>query len=321
VNKNQLVDDVRNLLLEVYTIGYPEQGESQVILIKEKSSGIVYFSCVIDCFSNQVNKTIDILKDSEVKALNYFIWTHTDEDHSIGIDDIIDGFCLQDTVFIIPEGIYGNERELVNYNSRIKSTFEKIHLHNNGIRYNVNTATVIKGQHSRIFYKKYIDKVMNEIVFEIIAIAPVSALYRRRYKSGEIKKKNDLSIATLFKINDLSLLFSGDMEDQTIRLIPDSYFDHLSYIKTPHHTSSSSTELITKIDSNFQSEKIPTAVSTVYKRHNLPDMSVVEEYKKYVNLFYSTGIGNELFGYVKTVFDVVNKEILSERCFGNAYAC
>lgn len=314
------VDDLQSLRLEVYTVGYTEKGESQIILLKDILKDNILFSCVIDCFTvSGINKTLDILKQSGITKLDFFIWTHTDEDHSIGIDQIINAFGLKETYYILPEGINGNEKDFVEYNAQIQSTFDIINSFNTGQNYRVNSATVIKGNHQQIHKRIYTDSKTNtELLFEINAIAPISAIIRRRWDEGELKKKNDVSIAALFKIGDINLLFSGDIENQTIRQIPDHYFSDITYLKTPHHTSNSSTELINKIITNYDGIKIPSTVSTSFKTHNLPVPSLVQEYLKYSDVFNFTGDGINGFGYIKTVFDIIKNELISEELHGDA---
>lgn len=313
------VDDINKITLEVFTIGYTEKGESQVVLLYDNVNANCILSFVIDCYSvNESNITMDILNQYNINYLDYFIWTHTDEDHSIGINNIIDTFCNKKTQFYLPEGVTGNENDFINYNQEVKECFDKINAFNQGDNYNVHSLTSVVGGHTNVLKMFFVDSFSSkEFVLEILGIAPISALIRRRWNDGEVKKKNDLSIATIFKVGEIGLLFSGDIENQTINQIPDFYFEGLNYIKTPHHTSKSSYKLLEKIKKTVNNEKISSAVSTTYKTHNLPDIDLVQQYKKYVNTFSSTGDGNIGYGYVKTVFEIINKEF-TEELFGDA---
>jgi len=315
----EFVDDINEITLEVHTIGYTEKGESQVIVLFDKKNNRSILSFIIDCYStNNSNITIDILNQYGIINLDYFIWTHTDEDHSMGIIPILDDFCDKNTQFYLPEGVSGNENDFINYNEEVKECFNKINEYNTGNNYNVHTLTSVVGGHSQVLKKFFVDsQTSKEFVFEILAIAPISALIRRRWEAGEVKKKNDLSIATIFKVGELGLLFSGDIENQTINQIPSFYFEGLSYIKTPHHTSKSSTKLIDKIEEVFNESKISSAVSTTYKTHNLPNIELIDHYKKIVDSFSSTGNGVSGYGYIKTVFEIIRKEY-TEELFGDA---
>ncbi|MCW3788160.1 hypothetical protein [Plebeiibacterium sediminum] len=104
---------------------------------------------------------------------------------------------------------------------------------------------------------------LEELKFEVLTIALISAIVRRKWEQGAVKKKNHISIATIFKVAELGLLFSGNIENQTIIKISNYYFENLFFIKTPHHTSESSSRLIEKIEKGFDGVKIST-VNTTY---------------------------------------------------------
>ncbi|MCX8534338.1 MBL fold metallo-hydrolase [Chryseobacterium luquanense] len=315
----EIVEDIDELTLEVFTVGYSEKGESQIIILLDKKNDNVRLTFVIDCYSTQtLHKTKDILDVYQIKHIDHFIWTHTDEDHSVGIEILIDHYCDKKTNFYFPEAINGNVEDLVKYNAEVSVCFDKINAFNTGQNYNVHTITLVAGQHNTIFKKQYIDeKTSKNFSFEVLAIAPMSAIIRRRIDTGKIVKKNDFSIASLFKVGELNLLFGGDIENPTISLMPEYLFENLTYIKTPHHTSNTSTKLLHKIESVYNGHKIPTAVSTTYRANSLPDKNLVRDYKKYVNSFISTGDGTAGYGYVKTVYDITKREY-SEELFGDA---
>lgn len=318
---NKAFADISNLELHIYVVGYPDRGESQVVIIKDSKSNKIHFSAVIDCYEHEtINMSYEILENNGIDKLDLFIWTHTDEDHSYGIKSIISKFCDANTNFILPEGVNGRIGDFINYNPTIQSTFDIINRRNLSRKYNVNSTSVTTGNHSNLFSKIYIDKKTGaEIEFEIISISPLSALIRRKIGIGSVKKKNDLSIATIFRIGETRLLFSSDIEDQSILQIPDYYFENLSIVKTPHHTSKSSLELLNKI--NFSSSlktSIQATISTIYQRFNLPDPSAINEYKKISNNFYSTGVGKDKYGYVHLNVDVLRDSIKDIQLHGNA---
>jgi hypothetical protein len=319
MQKNRHFVDIDNLILEVFVIGYPDKGESQIILIKDTSTSRCIFSCVIDCYRyKNINTTIDILKANNIELLDIFIWTHTDEDHSLGISDLVATFCSNKTKFILPEFVYGNKNDLINYNAEIQGSFDLINSHNTWKNLCVSSIAVVPLGNSTIFELYYIDIQTNfELKFVILAVAPCSPMLRLRWGAGRIGKKNDFSIATIFKIGEINLFFGGDIEDNTIQHIADYHFENLSYIKTPHHTSTTSTYLVDKLVNNSV-DAIPSAVSTIYKIHNLPHVDVVEKYKKVVSNFYSTGIGENNDGFVKTTFHILSNKILDEVLSGNA---
>lgn len=305
-----------NLLLDIFVVGYPDKGESQVVILRDDK--FVYFSCVIDCYRhNSINKTIETLNSNGIKHLDMFIWTHTDEDHSLDIENLTRTFCNAKTSFILPELTYGNKNDFIEYSQEIKKSFDLINAFNTGQNYNVATATAVPNSHSSIWRNEFIDKeTTSKLLFEIIAVAPCSALLRRRLDAGDIKKKNDLSIATIFKIGDLNLFLSGDIEDQSINQIADYHFENIKYIKTPHHSSTTSTKLIDKLLNNSNTKALKS-VSTIFKQHNLPNPDVIEKYKKIANSFISTGLGSEDSGVDFTRFNVISNKIITEEYSGN----
>lgn len=313
------VDSISDTTIEVFTIGYTEKGESQVILLIDKTSKKPYLSFVIDCYtSKETNKTLDILIEYGVDVLDYFIWTHTDEDHSMGIDKIIKEVCTKDTKFYLPELVHGNEKDFIDYNKDVRGYFDLINSFNKGGNYSVSSISAGVGGHQTILTKSIIDKNTGiSFTLEVLGIAPISPIIRRRWEKGEAKKKNDLSIATLFKVGEISLLFSGDIENQTINQISEFYFEALSYIKTPHHTSRSSTQIIDKVEKVNDDHKVTSSVSTTYKSNNLPDLDLIEDYKRISDRFSCTGCGEKGFGYVQTTFFIVNKKF-DEELFGDA---
>ncbi|WP_222166266.1 hypothetical protein [Edaphocola aurantiacus] len=309
---------LNDLFVDVYIIGYPTKGESQIFILRNQE-GHIYFSCVIDCYShNNFNRTTEILSELGIGDLDIFIWTHTDDDHSIGICDLINNHCNENTYFYLPEFINGNVDDLVNYNVEVMNSMQLINSFNVGTSYSVNTITIPDGGSCNILNYSLIDNNSEDISqFQILAIAPNSALLRRRNNNGRIGKKNDFSIATLFRIGMYNLFFGGDIENQTINRINESYFRNLSFIKTPHHTSNSSSSLLTKINAN-ELQTIPFGATTVYAQHNLPNFDLISDYKNNIGNFYSTGIGDHNSGTVHIEIDI-SKGFIDTKLIGNAH--
>jgi beta-lactamase superfamily II metal-dependent hydrolase len=111
----------KNLYIELYLIGYKNIGESIVFLIYCDSR--VVYSGVIDSYEQEMNKAVEILERNNVNSLDFICWTHPDEDHSIGIDTLIEKYASENTTIYIPECINGSE---YSYNERVKSTFDII---------------------------------------------------------------------------------------------------------------------------------------------------------------------------------------------------
>lgn len=303
----QFVKDCDNLLLNLYIIGYPDKGESQVILIIDRTDNVVLFSGVVDCYSyKNINKTTEILKSHNVTRLDFFCWTHTDDDHSVGTSDIVNNFCDKTTSFYLPEGIYGDAKDYTSYSTHIQTSIDEINALNKNRAYNVSTISVPSQSSLHIdkLTRHFKDGLLKEIEFKLLALAPNGAIIRRRITHG-LNVKNDTSIALLLRFGDFSIFLSGDIENITIQHILPYHFEGLTYLKTPHHTSKSSDKLLEKFDEVFNGHKILAACSTVYGAYNLPDLDLVDDYQKYAETFISTGdsTGGHLFGVIKIEYD------------------
>ena len=313
---NKIFLDSDNLRLIVYVIGYPQMGESQVILLKDIISGNIYYSAVVDCYKLQdINKTIDILNENNIRSLNLLCWTHPDDDHSYGIDEIFKNFCNYKTKILLPEGIYGDPNDFVDYKPKYLDFFEDLKKNNSKAAYNVHSATVIEGEVQGV-ETIYFQRGINEIKFRISTIAPISAIVRRRIQAG-LSTKNDISISLLFSLGELSLFLTGDIENQTINLIAREFLPEITFLKTPHHTSKSSDALLSVFERQYDFEyKIPFTCTTAFRKHKLPDDELIEGYRMFSNTFYTThdDLSVEKFGYINfefNPFDNTAKEKLS----------
>ena len=320
-NRNRFFDE--RLILDTYLIGYKDCGESIVFIIY--ADGNIVYSGVIDCYEyNNLNKTIEILNQHNIDNLDLICWTHPDEDHSIGIDSIIDLYAGENTKVYLPGHINGTEYD---YNNRVKSTFDKI---NQTIRskkikkygvYDISDKKTLE-------YKTFTHMVKGTYEFTISSIAPNSMILRRN-DFNKTFKKNDYSIGLILNLGEFNFLFAGDIENRTIDKMEDFYFpDFIDYIKTPHHTSNSSDKLLGYLDYENKCEVVCT---TVFRKHKLPNQDMIKRYRNYTRSFYSTGSLNsndkEAYGLINVKCDIVNKRMTtvlqgnSEKIYGLDCKC
>jgi hypothetical protein len=304
----EIVYDLRELTLKVFIVGYSTKGESIIVLICNKSEDdVVLFSAVIDCFElDDINKTMDILNDNNVKELSLFCWTHPHEDHTLGILDVLNKFCKKDTKILLPEGVTGSPKDVLSYDSYQQSIFSKIKKNNSNIVYNVKSVSV--GEYRNTEYKKRIKDSRAEILIEVFSYTPNSSIIRRRIEKNKCDVVNDYSIALLFDIGDISLFFSGDIEDQTIgQMSIEGFEEKIDLLKTPHHTSDSSGELLSLLENG-----IVNTCTTVYKQNDLPKDKIVKKYKNLSDNFYSTGLKLAKhtcnYGIIKYEYNIISKK-------------
>ena len=307
------LEDTNDLLLKVFLVGYPEMGESIVVILVNKRNKAILHTTVIDCYSTGgVNKTVDILNACNVQRLDVLCWTHTDEDHSIGIDTLVNDFCDNKTVFILPGGVHGETDDFVTYNPQIEATFKLINQFNKGREYNVCTASANTFSHHPIRTWRLLDLFNREVKLTILALAPNSAIIRRKESgTGKTVNKNEISVALVYKIGELSFFFSGDIENQALRLVDQEELIELDFIKTPHHTSLTTDQLLPiLIDINDPDYKTPICCSTSYKANKLPHPALVDEYKQVTDSFYCTNSNPETanYGVIQVDYDILSKK-------------
>lgn len=302
------------LSIRLYLIGYKNIGESIIFFICEDER--IVYSGVVDSYEIDENKTIKILEDNNVEYLDFICWTHPDEDHSLGIDTLLERYTNSNTKVIIPENISGEE---CSYNDRIRDTFNII---DDNLKSRKKNKFIVKSASDTKTLELFdFDRgALGKEEFKIVSIAPNSTILRRD-EFNQSFKKNDYSVALVITLGYFTILLSGDIENKTIdKLEWFSIPEIIDYIKTPHHTSKSSDKLI----ENIKDLSCEIACTTVYKNGttNLPDNKIIELYKRKARSFYCVGKkekdDDENYGIILVECDILNK-MLYVNLEGNAF--
>lgn len=315
---NIFVNNVEDILIDIVVIGYHDKGESIALFLYEKSTGLVLYTAIIDSYRlSDLHKTCEILDKRGVGFVDMLCWTHPDEDHTVGLIDIINSYCTNKTKFILPEAVYGDNNDPIEYSSYDKVVFDKINQHNTARCYNVHSVSSLPQGSTSIEKREYSD-VANSgtLVFSIKAVAPISAITRRRVASSSLcVTKNDFSVALLVNLGGFSFFLSGDIQNQTIQHLSKDFLQYLTLLKVPHHTSQSSNLLLRMIKDADLDAQIPISCTTVFRRHDLPNDDLVQEYKIYSKIFHSTGFKcdnrEDKFGLLKYSFSPLDNKITS----------
>ena len=314
-----LIDDISNIGVTIYVIGYEKEGESIIFLLENQNN--ILYSAVIDCFSIEcLNKTIDILKEHEVNKLNLICWSHPDDDHTVGLEEVLDLFAGEDTKILFPYGVWLDEIKTlrVKYSKSAREIFKFIeHLHEGRqINHNHNTVGVNEEQYLPIQDYAFIDKFGRKVLFSIKALSPIFSIINHYIaKDPNNVCKNIFSIALSFNIGNRIFLFTSDIEDCTIKYMDDDALNNVFFLKTPHHTSSSSSLLYQKIA--LKNIYIPISVTTVYEKHKLPDIKVISQFSNIFRHFYSTRFLSQEFckdhfGYVEYKANLLDKDYIQK---------
>ncbi|SEW31503.1 ComEC/Rec2 family competence protein [[Clostridium] fimetarium] len=283
--KFTFLDEIQDLYISIYLIGYEVEGESCIFILHTKvPEKKILYSIVIDCYENtESNCTIDILEKLELKnKLDMLIWTHPHDDHTIGLNKIIKRYCDKNTKIITsnilnhPNGYSDICIELANQiNSKCYNKSKN--------RWNVNSAANLGYGLQTIEFTNASGLINN---MKIKCISPVSeiGLVQGLNKKVDLNK---ISIGIIIQIerneNRLNFMFTGDMDKQTIAAIVNEQEDEeipfvYNLIKLPHHGSTYSSNLVNLLRKESRSE---LAVTTVFKKDSLPTKDAIDIYKDY----------------------------------------
>ena len=292
---------LKTLILEVYLIGYVNKGESIVFLLKADDH--VSYAGVVDCYEcYSTNKTIDILKKENVKKIDFLCWTHPHDDHTLGLNTILESYCDDETKIWITD-IYPK-----NYNKYSQSSIQlyesiKTRIKNRNSKVKIATDNKILATFKCCGLKTY--------QFEICSFAPDSTILTERKEFEQSEEGNPYSIGLSIFAGRFNIMLGGDVENQTIDRFEEEYFDTpIDYIKIPHHGSSTGDKLPLKL-SSFALKPPNVATSTIYKQHGLPEKQVLEKYKNWGTneIYITSGLNNdenkEKYGVVLTSFDIL----------------
>lgn len=297
-----------SLELEVNVIGYHNQGESVLFFIK--TDGYIAYAGLVDCYkTSELNAVEMLLEKEQVKALDFVCWTHPHDDHTIGLNEIWDKYCNEDTCFCCTD-IVKADGQL--YSEEAMALFENM--------LEINKSR--KKKKMRLMYLK--DATQAERLwcsngevryeFKIQSFAPNSALLGERVIGDKDAQGNAYSIGLFLFLGECSIMLTGDVENQTIRRIPEGDLEYpVDYIKIPHHGSKSANFLPDKMDSlNIETPNI--AVTTLFRRFDLPQTEVIDKYFNWgCEEIYATGnIQNAVcdnlgYGIIRTTFDILEK--------------
>lgn len=316
------LEEVDDLYIEVYTIGYTSEGESCIfVLYCTKPKTKILYSIVIDCYEeNHKNCTIEILeklkKISPKLKLDMLIWTHPHDDHSIGIDKLQKEYCNKNTKIVTSNILNTPDRYSLSCN-KIKNHLAKIN-YRQKIQWNISQTETLGSPLHELNFENAGDLISS---LKIKCIAPCSSMICKENTDQEINK---LSIGVLIEIEridgNINFLFTGDLENQTIGEIIDQRKDEdipyvYNYIKLPHHGGKSGESLMNLLDLGKKSK---FGVSTVFRKTMKkdiilnPDEGVLKKYKNYIDEVACTAdVFNKNYGIgiIKVVYDLKSKSV------------
>lgn len=301
MEKSLVVEDFTGLCLKIYTIGYPTQGECIVCVLWNRDRSV--FSFVVDsyCTSGLENHVACELLDSlGVDSIDMFIWTHPDKDHSVGIEYLLDTHDIKRNAEIfISDGIIYDDEILRQHALAIYEYLQS----NYKRKQKLNKVSLFKRER-RVFPLFEIQEAKSgkKITCELFFVAPMSNKIISQ-EFNKTKDYNSMSIMFALSLNKINYLFCGDVKNTTLNHIDQTIFQNVKFIKIPHHGSDSSLRVIDYL--KMYSINDAVAVTTVFRKNDLPRLDVIDKYKPICKSIYSTSTGTANFGLVQLDFDVL----------------
>ena len=316
----------KTLDFEINVIGYKNKGESIVFFLK--ADGKVVYSGLIDCYEeDSENVALTLLANEKADYFDFVCWTHPHDDHTIGLDKVLINSCNNKTLFWMPPLISKDDVDCSLTAQDIYETLFKVLESKKKDKMKVREASDAK------ILEKFEcrgNASINPYIFEIRSFAPDTILLGELKAKKFFKMGNAYSIGLIINVGHFYVVLAGDVENKTIKCIPDFNFDikgSIDYVKIPHHGSSTAGSLIDKFNS-LGITAPAVATTTVYRIHNLPDKEMLQKYAMWGHNIeiYSTGdVDNaekdiEKNGRIRTSFDILEqREVpIETSLFGNA---
>lgn len=278
--------NIKEIELHIYVLGYFPIGESVLAVVWDKSEKRVLKSVLFDCYEqNDTNKMFSILNQYGLdnRKLDFVIWTHPDEDHSVGFESLLKKYTSQRTIALLPEGVTKKVFDLSWFGiKRFFTVKRKDNMFKNLV---VERVSCSNNRTYPVDYgaTQFKDGLGDALLFSIEIITPFSY---HLFKKTEINKsfiKNDLSLSVLMKFGEHCFYFGGDTMNQSLAEVEPSKWENVVFVKIPHHASKTSNKLPKLLEDNIDIKRIGriTAVSTSFEQgvSDLPEIDVLEKYK------------------------------------------
>ena len=281
--------DFNDFSLLIYVVG-GEKGEGEGILILFLNQDHVIRTISMDCCKSTVNGTNcnllhSLLNRHKVKKIDCFVWTHPHDDHSNGLDELIDSHYRKGSIGILPKQIYGTNNDIVNMKPMSKRVLNKF---NKKFRKKNLKSIDCQSREKRCVYSFDMEDIITGEVknVRLYCLTPIDFLLddkRRNDKKVSDSLLNDISLSLVSDVDGYCYFFGGDAPDKTLKETDLNYLYQCKWIKIPHHASKSTKKVI-----QYFNNTVDSAVATSFLKCKLPETNVLNLYKKKTNNLYVT---------------------------------
>ena len=248
------------------------------------------------------------------------MWTHPHDDHSNGLDELIEKYHRKNSIAVIPKQIYGTENDIVNMKPMSKNVLKKF---NSRFKKKNLKSIDCQCQEKRCVYSFYLEDIISGNIksIKLYCLTPMDFLLDdKRRSSSKLSDSllNDISLSLILDVDGYCYFFGGDAPDKTLKEVDMNYLYGCKWIKIPHHGSKTSREIVQCFNKNVDS-----AVTASFLTCQLPSKDVLNKYKDITKQIYITQKAkNDVcdFGMVRYIYSFRNLGVqVNIKRYGNAY--
>lgn len=303
------IGDPSNLLIRVIVVGYQKKGESCIFLLRDKRTDEILFSMVIDSYKRRKqNRTLELLKENGVKekSLDILCWSHPDDDHSLGIDRILDEYGGPQTKVITPISFWSKDYNIKAFRPNTRELRFLDHL----IDLNKKTKSTLlpkscsEGGCDLVYQRNFVFG-LDQMSFKVFVLSPIVERLKGMIDDGQQIERNQTSVTLLVDIDGNRFLFSADLPNDEIDLINEEVIEQPLFLKIPHHGSNSSDRILDYISANANLLACTTVYRSTKPGSERPHPAVMGKYIKRCEKVYNTGSNATYnFGTVIADYDI-----------------
>lgn len=228
--KRILVDDKDALVVRVHVIGYKSMGESILITLWDTKLKKAHYSVVIDIFERKdsnrilVNRTFDLLDaygygtDRKVEMV---CWSHPDDDHSRGLDKLLNDYCDGNTRIFVPYFYHDQDFSKVRQNKKDKDFLITILNLNSQRKLSCNPTSVPESEASGMetleIFSAQMGMEEKPVVVRFEALSPTGSVLTEKVLNRGNLGKNELAIVVVMTIGEEKLVFGSDIMNEEIK--------------------------------------------------------------------------------------------------------
>lgn len=316
--------DFNDFSIHIYIVG-GRNGDGEGILVLFMDRDKVIRSISMDCCKANVsgvecNLLNSLLDHYKVKKIDCFVWTHPHDDHSNGLDELIEKYHRKNSIAVIPKQRYGTDNDIVNIKPMSKKVLKKFIS-----RFKKKKLRSIdcQCQEKRCVYSFYLeDTISGEIKsIKLYCLTPMDFLLDDKIRSSKKLSDsllNDISLSLILDVDGYCYFFGGDAPDKTLKEVDMDYLYGCKWIKIPHHGSKTSKKIVQYFNKNVDS-----AVTASFLTCQLPSKTVLDKYQDITKQVYITQKAkNDVcdFGMVRYIYSFRNLGVqVNITRYGNAY--